>query len=36
MIIELEGGEAGVEEAIAGTGTSMFGAKACMTSFLRT
>ena len=31
MMIELEGRETGVEEAIAGTGTSRFGAKACMT-----
>ena len=31
MMIELEGREAGVEEAISGTGTSRFGAKACTT-----
>ena len=31
MMIELDGLEAGVEEAIAGTGTSRFGAKACTT-----
>ena len=30
MMIELEGREAGVEEAIAGTGTSMCGAQARM------
>ena len=29
-MLELEELEAGVEEAIAGTGTSRFGAKACM------
>ena len=29
-MLELEEREAGVEEAIAGTGTSTFGAKACM------
>ena len=31
MMIELEGREAGVEEAIAGTEMSRFGAKACLT-----
>ena len=30
-MVELEERETGVEEAIVGTGTSMFGAKACMT-----